>query len=302
MNNICTAIVTYNRLDLLKDAISSIKSQLEPTDIVVINNGSTDGTKEYLEKIEGVKIINQDNCGGAGGFFTALKFITENGYEFAWIMDDDIVAYPDTLKNLYESYLDISKNEEIGFLCSTVLSQEGETVNVPKISLSTNSTGYADWNKYLDRGYVKVEIATFVSVFLSTQIIKKVGLPLKEYFIWGDDSEYTKRISSTYPASYLVGSSKILHLRNGGNLNLNFINDPNRIKLFKNFIRNNLTNRRKYESFLSVNKFILAYLLLGIRFLFTGKFRKLNTVIKGIISGLFWNPQIEFPIVNEKRN
>ena len=48
MNLICTVVVTFNRLELLQGAVSALKKQTFPSDILVVNNGSTDGTSEWL--------------------------------------------------------------------------------------------------------------------------------------------------------------------------------------------------------------------------------------------------------------
>ena len=300
MNKICTAIVTYNRLELLKGALESIRNQTQPSDILIVNNGSTDGTGEYLDTLEGITIINQDNVGGAGGFFTALKYIAEHGYEYAWVMDDDIIADPDTLSALYNAYQDLSDTQEIGFLCSTVLSPDKETVNVPTICMDSNATGYPEWNKYLDRGIVRVQAATFVSVFLSTEIICQVGLPIKEYFIWGDDTEYTKRISSKYKC-YLIGSSKIRHLRNGGILSLKTINDPKRIRMFKYYVRNNIHNEMIYGTSKSIVKLCYYFLKESASFFFSGNFQKSWILLCGVFSGLNYHSRIEFPILPNSR-
>ena len=291
---ICTGIVTYNRLELLKGAIDSIRNQSQPTDILVVNNGSTDGTYEYLASQSDLIIIDQDNVGGAGGFHTALKYITEKGYDFAWVMDDDIIASPDTLSSLCDAYEVLNAKGKVGFLCSTVLTPDGDTVNVPVIDTTTNATGYPCWNSDLHYGYVRVRSATFVSVFLSTEIIRSVGLPIKEFFIWGDDTEYTRRISLRFP-SFLIGPSRIQHLRNGGKLDLKKIDAPARIEMFRYFVRNNIYNERKYGTTKSSLK-IIGYILKDtLGFFLRGDWRKSSVMLRGLWSGLSFNPKIEFP-------
>ena len=45
-------IVTYNRCELLKEAIECAMGQIiKPKHVIVINNASDDGTSEYLEKL-----------------------------------------------------------------------------------------------------------------------------------------------------------------------------------------------------------------------------------------------------------
>ena len=43
--------------------------------------------------------------------------------------------------------------------------------------------------------YSEIIMATFVSLFIKAETIRKVGLPIKDFFIWSDDLEYTRRIS-----------------------------------------------------------------------------------------------------------
>ena len=104
-HKICTVIVTYNRLGLLQNAIGALKYQTLGSTLLIVDNGSTDGTHEYLDSLKDVVVIHQENLGGAGGFFTGLKFAAENGFEFAWIMDDDVLPDKDALRFLIEAFI-----------------------------------------------------------------------------------------------------------------------------------------------------------------------------------------------------
>ena len=86
-------VVTYNRYELLKEVIDALRQQTyQDFQIIVVNNGSTDGTSNWLSLQEDIITITQRNVGGAGGFYTGMKFVAENGYEFCWIMDDDVIC------------------------------------------------------------------------------------------------------------------------------------------------------------------------------------------------------------------
>ena len=64
-------VVTCNRCELLKQAIDALLNQTYPLNkIVIINNASTDGTKEYLDNVIDDRLIvihKETNEGGAGG-------------------------------------------------------------------------------------------------------------------------------------------------------------------------------------------------------------------------------------------
>lgn len=295
---VCAIIVTYNRVELLKGAIKSLFKQTAANDIVVVNNGSTDSTKEYLETISGITVINQDNLGGAGGFFTGIKYAVQHGYDFSWVMDDDVIADSNALRYLIESYNWLSeRGEKIGFLCSTVTNSTGYTVNNPVVDdVRLNPTYHPSWNKYLADGLIGVKTATFVSVLIPCCVSKELGLPIKEFFIWGDDTEYTIRLSRKYNC-YLVGKSIVKHLRVGDKpIGLVSMTDERRVKMYENSIRNNIYLLRHgyYDRgyiIISIIWHFVTFAKLLIRF----SPLKLKVLIRGTWRGIFFNPSVRFP-------
>ena len=95
-------------------------------------------------------------------------------------------------------------------------------MNRPKVKKS-----FYEHIELLREGVLQAEQATFVSLFLKNETVREVGLPIAEYFIWGDDIEYTRRIAvrRNYPC-YIVGQSQVIHAmknNNGSNLALDDI-------------------------------------------------------------------------------
>ena len=64
-HSIAVVIPTYNRLHTLKRAIQSVLSQQRPPDeIIVVDDGSTDGTQTWLSTLDsGIRVITQQNRG-----------------------------------------------------------------------------------------------------------------------------------------------------------------------------------------------------------------------------------------------
>lgn len=90
---ILAAVVTHNRRDLLERCIGHLRAQIRlPDHIVVINNASTDGTVEMLDR-NGIAHVNQANLGSAGGWNRAIAECIEGGFDAVWLMDDD--GFPD---------------------------------------------------------------------------------------------------------------------------------------------------------------------------------------------------------------
>ena len=105
--NIYAVTVTFNRKDLLKRTIECLRKNSPISKIVVVNNGSTDGTGEWLASQEDLIVITQENVGGSGGFYTGIKYAYEAGADWIWCMDDDVFPREDCLEKLLE---DISFN------------------------------------------------------------------------------------------------------------------------------------------------------------------------------------------------
>ncbi len=239
MKQIATIIVTYNRLTLLKEVIESLRQQTcKDHQIIVVNNGSTDETPQWLSLQEDIITVNQENLGGAGGFFTGIKYAVEHGFQYCWIMDDDVICQPTSLDELLRAH---GLKSDVGFVCSRVIGIDKQPMNTPLADMRPSENGYSDiYDLVADYGIVKVRNATFVSVLFHTDIVREVGLPIKEFFIWGDDSEYTGRISAKHPC-FVACRSVVIHKRSLQK-NLEFMEetDPKRLQNFFYYFRNNL--------------------------------------------------------------
>lgn len=127
MMNFAVVVVTYNRLELLKECLECIRNQeLVPNNVVIVDNNSTDGTGKYLN---GVKEIiehqwmvkhEEQNIGGAGGFHDGLKLAMETDSEWFLLIDDDAMIAPNYLSLIAES---IEKHPSILAYSGTVVTE-----------------------------------------------------------------------------------------------------------------------------------------------------------------------------------
>ena len=194
METVAAVVVTYNRLADLKKCIASLREQTRRLDaIVVINNGSTDGTDEWLAEQTGLQIVSQPNLGGAGGFATGIDTAYRAGFDWLWCMDDDCLAAPDALEALLTS-------PNIGPCIKNCVSVSNK-----------DSSELAFYVDRPNRSYRKVADMTpfdlvygvaffFNGTLISSEVVKNVGLPDKKLFIWGDEVEYMTRVQKMgYP-------------------------------------------------------------------------------------------------------
>lgn len=201
--DICVVIVTYNRLEKLKRTIKSYEKQtLLPKYIIIVNNASTDETKDYLEKWKNVNnginkiIINSEqNLGGSGGFYLGEQLAIT--LDSSWVMVGDDDAYPD--KFYIEKAFDIINNKkrnEISVICGLV-KQNGNFDNYHRANI--NSKWKINFTKKINFNDIKadnfyIEISSYVGPIINIEILKKVGLINEKFFIWYDDVEHMIRL------------------------------------------------------------------------------------------------------------
>jgi len=90
---IIAVVVTHNRCTLLSRAIDHLQAQSRrPDHILVINNGSEDGTEAMLASRD-IHTITQENVGSAGGWHRGIDYALQHGFDAVWLMDDD--GFPD---------------------------------------------------------------------------------------------------------------------------------------------------------------------------------------------------------------
>lgn len=291
MEEVSCILVTYNRINLLKECLAALFKQSIPlSHIYIVDNNSTDGTSEYLKtEIKGannncvVKCLNK-NIGGAGGFEYGLKAaIKETNDQFFWIMDDDTIPNIDALKELLVAAKQL--DNQFGFLCSNVHMENGEAGNIPNPSV--------DWSDKATEGLIKVKSATFVSFFVERKIVEKCGTPIGKLFIWGDDTEYTRRLAVEADC-YFVAKSNVLH--KAPLKSVNILNDVDtKIERYFYSFRNGIYIKRKFDGNRAVCIRIIKNLFLAVKVLLISKnhrIRRVKSIIKGTTAGLFFKEDV----------
>lgn len=192
-------VVTYNRLELLKKALSALKRQTRPLDeILVVNNGCTDGTAGWLGEQTGVTVITQENIGGSGGFWRGMKEAYGRGADYIWCMDDDVHPYDDCLERLLNAMPDgggvVAPMRLYGGK-ETVTGGECKHFNLSNPFMSLKRDATLDDICRCD-AVMDVEAIAFEGPMFSRNVVDSVGLPEKGLFIFWDDTEYSYRAFS----------------------------------------------------------------------------------------------------------
>jgi rhamnopyranosyl-N-acetylglucosaminyl-diphospho-decaprenol beta-1,3/1,4-galactofuranosyltransferase len=187
---VTAVIVTYNNLLMLSELLRDLQSQTRKADeIIVVDNASSDGTDHLIKRdFPSFRYIRlPENTGSAGGYHEGIKTALENS-DLIWTLDDDVRLSPDSLEELLKGIEKLDPKLPVG---------------------SVRSVG-----KRCDEAPPsRLEFFPWRGTLLKTELIRKIGLPLKELFIYGEDLEFAMRFNAHGFYCYWIPSSVCTEVR-----------------------------------------------------------------------------------------
>ena len=191
MKAVCIVIVTWNRLEMLKACVEAARRNAKDADVLVVDNASTDGTADWLGEQQGIAVLTlPENTGGAGGFSAGMKWAFDRGYDWMWIMDDDVVPLEGALSVIAENadradVIQAAKQEVDGGECLFEGLLDPRTMRRRKIPAASVP----------QCGFVPCNVATFEGLFVSRVAVERIGFPDASFFYGLDDLFYGYRAS-----------------------------------------------------------------------------------------------------------
>lgn len=192
----CVIIPNWNGLGDLEGCLASLQKQTVPTRIIVVDNGSTDGSVEFLERnYPDVELIKHTrNKGFAGGVNPGFRRAIELGLDYAAPFNNDAIADPRWLENL-TNYLD--RHDEAGIATCKILNADGTELD---------STGdyYTNWGLPYPRGRGETNLTKYdqqTEIFGASggaslyrvKMLKQIGLFDEDFFAYYEDVDLSFR-------------------------------------------------------------------------------------------------------------
>jgi GT2 family glycosyltransferase len=196
--SVCALVVTYNRRALLDECLRAIEAQtVTPGELILVDNASTDGTPEllrdrgYLDRPDVRYLRLDENLGSSGGFARGFEVARESGAEWLWTMDDDAEPAPDCLERLLES--SPASDPGTACVCPKVVYADGSLNEVMRADFRRRLRPIAE-SRYEDGTHPAIDVSSFVGPLYRMEAVRAVDPPKAEFFVWGDDVEYSLRL------------------------------------------------------------------------------------------------------------
>jgi len=304
--NTYAVIVTYaNRFHLLGQVIDSCF--LEGVDkVIVIDNNSEQESRTQLENLESrisdkLKVVYLDkNIGSAGGYKKGLEeAYNDVDCEYIWLLDDDNQPQKDSLdalKDFWHSLQQEDKKDKVSLLSyrkDRIAFKEAIMTNNPDLVLGRKNSFLGFHIMDLPKKVIKVlkrklniqtfkenenvksglvSLAPYGGMFFHKNIIKTIGYPNEDFFVYADDHDWSYRITKNGGFIYLVLNSLVDDIDTSWNLKektispfYSFLNQGSDFRVYYSvrnrvfFEKNLIQNKWIYNSQLQLFIFFLSF-------------------------------------------
>lgn len=209
-------ITTMDKVDYCMRNLSELAAHPEALDLInellIVDQGKNllaeaEGFSEVAGRLGGkLRIIEQDNIGGSGGFTRGMYESVHNGSDYVLLMDDDIELEPESIQRMLTFATYCKKPTIVGghmfdLHSRSVLHTFGETVNrwniQPDQPLADQTLGHDFARSNLRvtpwmHRRVDVDYNGWWMCMIPTKVIREIGLSLPLFLKW-DDAEYGLR-------------------------------------------------------------------------------------------------------------
>ena len=206
-------VLNYIRVDDTLACLESLAVVDDPVRVIVVDNGSADGSAARLAAVPGLELIaNDSNLGFAGGNNVAIARLLDAGLEFVWVLNNDTLVEPATVRELLAV---ADADPRVGAVGSVLYDMAS-----PQHVLTWGGGRLGRWTGHTRDARAesdRVDYLTAASVLLRSTALRQVGLFDSRYFFTWEDVDLSRRLVAAGWRLAVAGRSRVLH-RWGGTL------------------------------------------------------------------------------------
>jgi len=210
-------ILTWNGLEYTKRCLETLRNKTEFQNyaVMVVDNGSTDGSVEYLRSIPWIRCIeNSDNRGFTRANNQAIA-LCDDGSDVVLLNNDTEVVQDDWLTQLQRSAY---KSPDIGIVGARLrqpggmLQHAGTYMPIDTFWGQQIGSLEKDINQY--NSDAEVEGVVFACAYIKREVLNKVGLLDEDYFSYFEDTDYCLKAKRQGFKIICCGSATLIHHEN----------------------------------------------------------------------------------------
>jgi len=220
--SVIAVVLTWNGYGDTVRCIESLKKVTYPSlDIVLVDNGSTDGSPEILSgKFPDIPLLKlPSNKGYGAGNNAGIRFATGKGYNYILILNNDVVVDPEFLEPMVQA---MQTQPSVGVVTCKAFFQSNPT----RIYTTAGRFSKARCSG-IPRSKSRVDEdgdASYISgciMLVNRKVFDIAGLFDESFFMYFDDVEFSRRILPRFRI-YYVAQGKVYHKSGGGQVWRNF--------------------------------------------------------------------------------
>src|SRR3989339_74330 len=205
--SIAAIIVTYNGMKTIDKCIQSVLNSSLQCRLIVVDNHSTDGTAEHIERKYGIPIIkNKRNLGFGKANNIGISVALREKMDYIYLLNQDAWLFEDTLKVLVEQ---MAQNNKYAILSSMHITESGEQLEFHfsrYLLVSHLDRIFSDYflTKTPFPDIYEVDFVNAAGWLLDARKVRSVGGFNPVFPHYGEDTEYVIR---TRHRGFAVGIS-----------------------------------------------------------------------------------------------
>jgi glycosyltransferase involved in cell wall biosynthesis len=187
-------IHTFNEAAVIEQAIAGLERQTRrPNALIIVDNGSTDGTLDRTFPEWATIIRNPKNVGVSGSIGNGITYALDHGFDWIWILDADAVADPEALATLLDEYASwpSCRQEETALIACLPLDQPD---NHPRHGCLFTPHGRVVVKPTPDQRCYECDLSIWSGCLYRLAAVRRIGLPNPDYFLDRGELEYSYRM------------------------------------------------------------------------------------------------------------
>ena len=240
-------VLNWNGWEDTFACLRSLSEAAEASDVWLVDNGSSiDRSEECRNICPGLRVLRwSENYGWAGGYNRALKPALDEGYEFAYLLNNDCSVSHGFLQACLEPMV---SNRKLAAVGSVIVFDENGGRWI-KFDGKYHSLGETPLHQDLQPGVRKTSEVNGAGMLLRLAALEHAGAFDERFFCYSEESEWCRRMSRKGWQIAVAPASLVFHKCEGSNRSWNsrYYRMRNQF-LLKECLEQSLTWREKWET------------------------------------------------------